>query len=152
MRYGLPVVAFDTGGIKEWLMHGHNGFLVPRLNRAQFAARIEELLMDKRRARQMGVRGRQFAREKFNFVQYIAGLEAMFHEVICELRPEGAAARLRREESALVAQAMPDAASLERPAIAPGVSLNAASPPSDTMAARKTELATGPALAVKSGN
>jgi len=152
MRYGLPVVAFDTGGIKEWLMHGHNGFLVPRLNRAQFAARIEELLVDKRRARQMGARGRQFAREKFNFVQYITGLEAMFHEVICEVRPDKQAARLRREESALVAQAMPEAVPFERPVIAPGVTLKAASPQGDSLAARETELAKGAALTVKSGN
>src|SRR6185503_19311699 len=29
MRFGLPVVAFDAGGIREWLTHGHNGYLVP---------------------------------------------------------------------------------------------------------------------------
>src|SRR4051812_14032332 len=27
MRYGLPVVAFDSGGISEWLTDGENGFL-----------------------------------------------------------------------------------------------------------------------------
>src|SRR5882672_3081672 len=61
MRYGLPVVAFDAGGIKEWLTDGVSGFLVPHMDRAQFAARVEHLLRDKSLARQMGARGRQFA-------------------------------------------------------------------------------------------
>src|SRR5262249_18349401 len=43
MRYGLPVVAFDVGGIGEWLVDGQNGFLVPRMDRAQFAARLAQL-------------------------------------------------------------------------------------------------------------
>jgi len=54
MRYGLPLVAFDAGGVKEWLMDGVSGFLVPHMDRAQFAARIEHLLRDKSLARQMG--------------------------------------------------------------------------------------------------
>src|SRR5687768_11960779 len=29
MRYGVPVVAFDAGAIKEWLIDGTNGFVVP---------------------------------------------------------------------------------------------------------------------------
>jgi glycosyltransferase involved in cell wall biosynthesis len=84
MRYGLPVVAFDSGGIREWLLSGQNGFLVPWMDRAQLAARIEELLLDKPLARRMGDWGRQFARDKFHFGRYISGLEEMFAKVILE--------------------------------------------------------------------
>jgi glycosyltransferase involved in cell wall biosynthesis len=82
MRHGLPVVAFDAGGIKEWLFDGQNGFLVPWMNRAQFAERVEQLLKDKMLGRQMGIRGRQLLRDKFNFDQYISGLEEMFSRLI----------------------------------------------------------------------
>ena len=82
MRHGLPVVAFDAGGIGEWLFDGENGFLVPWMDRTHFAARIDQLLTDKTRARQMGERGRQLLRDKFNFDQYISGLEEMFSRVI----------------------------------------------------------------------
>jgi glycosyltransferase involved in cell wall biosynthesis len=56
MRYGLPVVAFDAGGIKEWLINGSNGFLVPHMDRTHFSIRLETLLRDKTLARQMGAR------------------------------------------------------------------------------------------------
>ena len=84
MRRGLPVVAFAAGGISEWLADGENGFLVPWMDRAQFAARIEQLLRDKALARRMGECGREIARKKFRFDDYVSGLEAMFARVVGE--------------------------------------------------------------------
>jgi glycosyltransferase involved in cell wall biosynthesis len=84
MRHGLPVVAFAAGGTGEWLRDGDNGFLVPWMDRAQFAMRIEQLLYDKTLARQLGERGRQLLRDKFDFDRYISGLEEMFSRVIHE--------------------------------------------------------------------
>ncbi|HWD94272.1 MAG TPA: glycosyltransferase family 4 protein [Verrucomicrobiae bacterium] len=91
MRHGLPVVAFEAGGIGEWLLDGENGFLVPWMNRKEFAARIEQLLADKTQARQFGERGRRLLRDKFNFEQYISGLEEMFSRVINQRREPAAA-------------------------------------------------------------
>jgi glycosyltransferase involved in cell wall biosynthesis len=84
MRYGLPVVAFDAGAIKEWLTDGENGFLVPHMDRTQFAIRVETLLRDKTLAREMGGRGRQLLQEKYSFDRYITGLEGMFTRVVAE--------------------------------------------------------------------
>ncbi|MDO8540980.1 MAG: glycosyltransferase family 4 protein [Opitutaceae bacterium] len=78
MRCGLPVVAFDAGGISEWLLDGVNGFLVPWKDRTTFAARVSTLLGDKPLARRLGENGRQVAHERFNFVAYIDGLENLF--------------------------------------------------------------------------
>ncbi len=82
MRYGLPVVAFDAGGIKEWLINGQNGFLVPWMDRASFAARIDDLLRDKELARRMGERGRLLGAEHYEFSNYITGLEDLFARVV----------------------------------------------------------------------
>jgi glycosyltransferase involved in cell wall biosynthesis len=81
MRFGLPVVAFDAGGIKEWLVDGHNGYLAPWMDRATFAARIEELLNNKTLGRQMGERGRKMVAEQYGFSKYISGLENLFARV-----------------------------------------------------------------------
>jgi glycosyltransferase involved in cell wall biosynthesis len=81
MRCGLPVIAFNVGGIREWLIDGRNGFLVPWMDRARYAARVEELLGDKALARKMGEHGRQWVGERFGFPQYIDGLEGLFARV-----------------------------------------------------------------------
>jgi glycosyltransferase involved in cell wall biosynthesis len=81
MRCGLPVVAFNAGGIREWLIDGWNGFLVPWMDRAHYAASVEELLRDKALARKMGAHGRQWVGERFGFPKYISGLEDLFARV-----------------------------------------------------------------------
>ena len=84
MRYGLPVVAFDAGGIQEWLIDGENGYLVPWMDRTAYAARVEELLRNKTLARQMGERGLRLVSEHYDFSKYITGLEDLFTRVVAE--------------------------------------------------------------------
>lgn len=86
MRCGLPVVAFDAGGIREWLLDGENGYLVPWMDRDVFAARVEKLLRNKGLAERLGANGRQIAEERFNFGRYIGGLEDLFARVVA--RPQ----------------------------------------------------------------
>jgi len=81
MRSGLPVVAFDAGGIREWLIDGENGFLVPWMDRDRFAQRVETLLLDKPLARRLGESGRRWADERFSFEGYINGLEGLLARV-----------------------------------------------------------------------
>jgi glycosyltransferase involved in cell wall biosynthesis len=87
MRCGLPVVAFDAGGIREWLVDGWNGYLVPWMDRDRYAAAIETLLANKELARRLGENGRQWAGERFSFSDYISGLEDLFLRLTRPLAP-----------------------------------------------------------------
>lgn len=78
MRHGLPVIAFDAGAIKEWLEDGESGFLVPWMDRAGFAERVDQLLRDKTLARQMGEHARRVVTQRYDFSRYIDGLEQLF--------------------------------------------------------------------------
>jgi len=82
MRYGLPVVAFDAGGIKEWLIDGFNGWLVRWMDKDGFAARVQQLLTDKEEARRMGQNALKLASSQFDFSNYISGLESVFARVL----------------------------------------------------------------------
>jgi glycosyltransferase involved in cell wall biosynthesis len=78
MRRGLPVVAFDAGGIREWLVDGVNGFLVPWMDRDAYAKKVDTLLVDKALARSLGQSGRRMADDRFNFDSYIDNLERLY--------------------------------------------------------------------------
>jgi glycosyltransferase involved in cell wall biosynthesis len=81
MRYALPVVAFDAGGIKDWLIDGKNGFLVPWMDVDQYAARLEQLLNDKALARRMGESGLRLVSERYDFEGYLDGIENLFARI-----------------------------------------------------------------------
>ncbi|BFN36296.1 glycosyltransferase family 4 protein [Fidelibacter multiformis] len=55
--YGLPVIAFDVGGIHEWLIDHCNGYRVPPNDVSSFASTIDELLRNPGLRRQMGHAG-----------------------------------------------------------------------------------------------
>jgi glycosyltransferase involved in cell wall biosynthesis len=84
MRYALPVVAFDAGGIKDWLLDGQNGLLIPWMDRAAFAAGLDRLLQDKALAKTMGEAGLKLVSERYDFESYIGDLETMFGRVAAE--------------------------------------------------------------------
>lgn len=91
MRCGLPVVAFDAGGIREWLRDGENGLLVPWMNRPGFALAVGRLLGDRTLARRLGETGRRLAEERFDFGRYIGGLEQLFAQAVARQSREAAA-------------------------------------------------------------
>lgn len=81
LRHGVPVVAFDVGGVREWLEDGVNGLLAPWMDRAGFARRVETLLQDPEFARRLGRQGQALAASRFDFNRYIDGLEDLFGRV-----------------------------------------------------------------------
>jgi glycosyltransferase involved in cell wall biosynthesis len=78
MRFGLPVVAFDAGAIREWLLDGVNGYLAPWMDRDAFAGGVDALLNDKGLAQRLGQNGRDMVDERYGFEAYIDGLEGLF--------------------------------------------------------------------------
>jgi glycosyltransferase involved in cell wall biosynthesis len=86
MAYSIPVVAFDVGGISEWLEDGKTGFLVERKNIAQLADRIELLLADKPLAKRLGQQGRVSMMKKFTPDLHIDKLIKIFEETKQDFR------------------------------------------------------------------
>jgi glycosyltransferase involved in cell wall biosynthesis len=66
MAAGLPVISTRLGGIPEMVEHDVNGELVPERDPAAICAAMERMISDPERARRLGDRGRQMAREKFS--------------------------------------------------------------------------------------
>jgi glycosyltransferase involved in cell wall biosynthesis len=78
MAAGLPVISTPLAGVPEMVDDGVNGVLVPERDPAALAVAIERLLDDSERARQLGERGRQIAREKFSIEESARQLQELF--------------------------------------------------------------------------
>jgi colanic acid/amylovoran biosynthesis glycosyltransferase len=63
---GLPVVAFDVGGISEGIINGDTGVLVPSEDIEAFSNSVFSLFMDKPKRLSMGIAARQFVKKRFD--------------------------------------------------------------------------------------
>ena len=84
MTAGKPVIAFDCGGIRDWLDHERTGFAVPHGDLAGFAARIDQLMGDETLRAQIGARARETARVRFSPDAHIRELLEIYTEVLNE--------------------------------------------------------------------
>lgn len=80
---GIPAVAFDVGGVREWLRPGVNGFLAaadpPRAS--TFGDALVEALSDERRLAAMGARAVGVAME-MSLDRHLDGLDDLFHATV----------------------------------------------------------------------
>ncbi len=63
--HGLPVIAFDLGGVSEYVQNGVNGILIPEYDNDGFIAAIDKLAADPELLQRMGQASQTIASEKF---------------------------------------------------------------------------------------
>ena len=65
MRAGLPVIASDVGGVREAVVDGVTGYLVPRDDVHALAARLRRLICDHELRAKLGQRARDMFLSEF---------------------------------------------------------------------------------------
>lgn len=83
---GVPVVATDTGSVREVLVDGVNGRVVPRGDAAALTAAIDEVLSRPARAREMGAAGRGLVAERFGLDAMVRGYERVIDASVARAR------------------------------------------------------------------
>ncbi|HET9131562.1 MAG TPA: glycosyltransferase, partial [Terriglobia bacterium] len=84
MAQGKPVVAFDCGGVRQWLDHERTGFAVPHGDIAEYARRIDQLMTNDILRAEMGARARTSAKVRFSPESYMQSLLGVYTEVLNE--------------------------------------------------------------------
>jgi glycosyltransferase involved in cell wall biosynthesis len=67
MAHGRPVVATGVGGLRDLVVDGKTGIVVPPRDPAALRAALERLLGDRDLRRRLGMAGRERARERFSW-------------------------------------------------------------------------------------
>lgn len=81
MAAGRAVVATDVGGVRDVVLDGETGVLVPAADTALLAAALEARLADPAGTGEMGQRAREVAAERFSEDGVIARLIALYLEL-----------------------------------------------------------------------
>jgi len=84
---GTPTVASDAPGLRESVVDGETGFLVPHGDVGALTRRIGLLCKDRRLRDQLGQRGRRFA-ESYSWDASAEAMEAALCRVVASRRPD----------------------------------------------------------------
>ena len=79
---GVPVVASDIGGVREWLRDGENGILVQPKAPDQISAAVLSLIKDERQLNSFGECGINTIKEKFMPSQHTTELIRNYEQVV----------------------------------------------------------------------
>lgn len=82
MSAGLPVVTTDQGAIRDTIVDGETGYLVPKRDPVALARRLVELLQDEPRRLQMGAAGRRRFEEQFRLDGYGLAMARVFETAL----------------------------------------------------------------------
>lgn len=82
MSLGLPVVAYDVGGVGEAVVDGETGFVVTPGDREALTDRVERLVRSPGLASRMGRRGRERFLDAFSVDRMIAEYEGVYRSVM----------------------------------------------------------------------
>jgi D-inositol-3-phosphate glycosyltransferase len=85
MACGTPVIASRVGGLKETVLDGRTGYLVPWRCPEPFAERLELLLSNDALRRSMG-REARLAAERFRWSKVAARVEDVYHDLVSQNR------------------------------------------------------------------
>jgi glycosyltransferase involved in cell wall biosynthesis len=78
----VPVVAFNVGGISEWLIDGETGNLVPRKDEKALAEKISYYLENPKVAKAMGMKGRKLVEKRFVPEVHLNDLLKLFEKTV----------------------------------------------------------------------
>ena len=82
MASGVPVVATDVGGLRDYVTPPENGLLTPKGDASAFAAALLSILSDADRARAIGRHNRDTAVRRFSWAASADALLAVYERVI----------------------------------------------------------------------
>lgn len=86
MRAGLPVVASDVGGVREAVVDGETGFLVPRADVGALRERLSALLRGPRLRARLGAAGRRRYEANFTFERMLEKTLGVYDGVLTARR------------------------------------------------------------------
>jgi glycosyltransferase involved in cell wall biosynthesis len=79
---GVPVISTDVGGVKDILLEGETGFVVPKNDVKSFSEKLQLLIENKEIRSNMSQNGWNYVRDKFMYTTLVKNMENYYAELI----------------------------------------------------------------------
>lgn len=81
-QFGKPVIAFNVGGISDWLIDGVNGILLPQADVGLLAESLSKLLGNSQLCQKLGQNGWEIVNSKFSLAKHLDVLEQSYAKIL----------------------------------------------------------------------
>lgn len=85
---GIPVVTTDVGGVKDIVLEGDTGFVVPLENKEMFANRVLEIANNENKREKMSQNGWNHVEEKFHYGTLVKNTTNLYLELLEKKKDE----------------------------------------------------------------
>lgn len=85
---GIPVVSTEVGGVRDIVLEGETGFVVPLENKEDFIERLYSLVENENIREKMSQNGWNFVRDKFHYKTLVRNIEQLYVDLIEKKRNE----------------------------------------------------------------
>jgi glycosyltransferase involved in cell wall biosynthesis len=79
---GIPVVSTDVGGVRDIVLEGETGYVVPKNNPILFAEKLRTLIEDKNKREKMSQNGWSFVEHKFHYTRLVKDMENYYRRLL----------------------------------------------------------------------
>ncbi|MBL7943013.1 MAG: glycosyltransferase [Flavobacteriales bacterium] len=81
---GVPVMSSDVGGVRDCILDGQTGIVMPQFDAMQWADRIAALARDTEKRTQMGHAGQKFAPDAYGYANMVRSMEALYLQLLAK--------------------------------------------------------------------
>jgi glycosyltransferase involved in cell wall biosynthesis len=78
----VPVVTTDVGGVRDIILEGETGFIIPKGNLEHFSEKLGLLIKNDEIRKKMSVRGWGFVKEKFHYTRLVKDMENYYKDLL----------------------------------------------------------------------
>lgn len=78
----IPVITTDVGGVRDIVLSGETGFIVPKNDCRAFAEKLQLLIENKEIREKMSQNGWNFVHEQFHYTTLVANMEKVYCELL----------------------------------------------------------------------
>jgi glycosyltransferase involved in cell wall biosynthesis len=78
----IPVITTDVGGVRDIVLDGETGFIVPKNDVASFSDKMRLLIEDENLRKKMSQNGWNFVEHKFHYTTLVKNMEDYYHSLI----------------------------------------------------------------------